>query len=618
MTLAARFRVDPQLAALLGEGYRSSEHALKELVDNAWDADAAVVSVTLPGPLTADAVVVEDDGTGMTEAEIRRDYLAIARSRRSRKGDHTLERHRSVKGRKGIGKFAGLMVSDIMTIESRCRGVCTRLVIKKTDIVAHGTRLTQPERPVNSADQRPEHLGGPGEGRDVTDLEGIDLPLDTRPCALGDHGTIVTLEGLSQVFDPPSPDRLKALLMLEYGRHADFDIAVNGEAIGVEDITGESFSHQAQLDGVGTVLLRFTISEGPKPLRHWGVALRATGKVIAKPMVFGLDSDEEIPPKLLRKVYGELDADGLANSATGDWGDVIETRAFAAVSTWAAQHLKTALSAVYSNEVQLARARLSQQIARRLSQLPEHRRSFAEQHIARLIARSYGEKEERIATVVSLALDAIEQDDYYDVVKAVDAASDKDVATFAAALEAFGLVDLAHMGDQARKRLAFLDRLDELIANRATREQEMHTSLEHNMWVLGAQYAMLASNRTLRRVVEDIGSTPYLGEHGSERPDLLLLSNFSGRHVLIEFKRPSLEITRFHEGQVTAYRDELINKFPGGIDTLLIGRAWARGSDRTNVAAHLTVTSYAALISSARAEIVWLLQQLTENASFAA
>jgi len=38
MAQNAHFRVDPRLAALLGENYRSTEQALKELIDNAWDA----------------------------------------------------------------------------------------------------------------------------------------------------------------------------------------------------------------------------------------------------------------------------------------------------------------------------------------------------------------------------------------------------------------------------------------------------------------------------------------------------------------------------------------------------------------------------------------------------
>jgi hypothetical protein len=47
MTRPAQFRVDPRLASLLGESYRSTEQALKELIDNAWDADVFWFSATL-------------------------------------------------------------------------------------------------------------------------------------------------------------------------------------------------------------------------------------------------------------------------------------------------------------------------------------------------------------------------------------------------------------------------------------------------------------------------------------------------------------------------------------------------------------------------------------------
>jgi hypothetical protein len=47
-----RFQVDSRLATLLSQEYRSTERALKELVDNAWDADADQVSIQLPKPLS--------------------------------------------------------------------------------------------------------------------------------------------------------------------------------------------------------------------------------------------------------------------------------------------------------------------------------------------------------------------------------------------------------------------------------------------------------------------------------------------------------------------------------------------------------------------------------------
>lgn len=51
-----RFQVDSRLATLLSQEYSSSERALKELVDNAWDADAQQVTIVLPKPMSGDPI----------------------------------------------------------------------------------------------------------------------------------------------------------------------------------------------------------------------------------------------------------------------------------------------------------------------------------------------------------------------------------------------------------------------------------------------------------------------------------------------------------------------------------------------------------------------------------
>lgn len=100
-----RFQVDSRLATLLSQEYRSAEHALKELVDNAWDADADQVSIQLPKPLSDEPIVIRDDGAGMTEEELRRHYLTSQRSafgvrrahRRNKSPGQATERNRQVR-----------------------------------------------------------------------------------------------------------------------------------------------------------------------------------------------------------------------------------------------------------------------------------------------------------------------------------------------------------------------------------------------------------------------------------------------------------------------------------------------------------------------------------------
>jgi hypothetical protein len=58
MAKPGHLQIDPRLAAILGEPYRSSEAALKELVDNAWDADAEHVWITLPSAFSDGPIIM--------------------------------------------------------------------------------------------------------------------------------------------------------------------------------------------------------------------------------------------------------------------------------------------------------------------------------------------------------------------------------------------------------------------------------------------------------------------------------------------------------------------------------------------------------------------------------
>lgn len=497
MSEKANFKGDPRLASLLGETYRSTEHAVKELVDNAWDADATTISITLPDPMTADSIVIEDNGSGMTEQEVRNEYLVVANDRRSRKGDRTKQLKRLVKGRKGIGKFAGLMVANVMAIETTARGKTTRVVISKDDLL-------------NAS----------------CDLESIDLPLSITDAADGTSGTKVTLSSLSDRFEFPLPERLKPLLMTEYGREEDVRISVNRVPLGLDDLPGEKFQKDETVPEAGAVKLNFKVSDGGKSLKQAGIAIRVGGKIVGNPSFFGLENDPEIPPKLLKKVYGEVEADGLADSVTADWGDIVEnSKAFHALKPVVQAHLKNAVEEVFKREVNLQRARIQRQINLRLAEMPEHRRRFAQVALEKVMKRFYGESEDKVETVASVILDAFEKDEYWLVLKQIDESKGGDVETFASALEVFGLLDMALMANQAKSRLKVLDHLDDLVRNPATLEKNVHSVIERNLWVLGYDHSLISSNKTLARTIEEYTSAKFTGDRASNAP------TFSSRRI---------------------------------------------------------------------------------------
>lgn len=582
MSRAAHFRVDPRLASLLGETYRSTEQALKELVDNAWDADAESVWITLPDPMTSAPIVIKDDGTGMTEQEVRKEYLAVARDRRSKKGDRTLKKNRLVKGRKGIGKFAGLMAAEVMLLETKARGVATNITIQKADIMAA-----------------------------KTDLEKIDLPVGTAACDPSGHGATITLTHLNQNLSFPKPEILRQLLILEYGREADFKVYVNDDLLDIEDIPGKSFSEEVSLPGVGTVKLRFIIADERRKLKNTGVVVRVGGKTVGKPGYFGLDNSDDIPRKLLQKVYGEIEADGLADDVTADWGAIIEnSKAFQAVEEWVRPHLRQGLNKVYKSEMNLAKARLQKQLDQRLAALPEYRREYAKNALEKIMRRFYGESDERIATVANVVLDALERDEYWQVLNKIEQARHGDVEAFAEALGSFGLVELAVMGQQAINRMRFLDHLEELIRNKDTHEKIVHKALENSLWALGEEYSLLTSNKTLAATVEEYLGKKFTGDRAKKRPDLLLSDSSRDALLLIEFKRPSHTLTRDDKNQAEKYRDDLIPTFSKKIDVLVLGACRKNGLPVAFENGSAKLVSYTEIISSARNRLDWLIKEL--------
>ena len=574
-----RFQVDSRLATLLSQEYPSSERALKELVDNAWDADAERVFITLPKPLSGEPVIIHDDGTGMTEEELRRHYLSIATDRRSRRGERTIGKNRLVKGRKGIGKFAGLMAAATMTLETSARGRLCRFTLRLDE-------LSQ-----------------------VEDIEQLDIGLHSEPCEGELHGTTITLSDLHQGLAYPDANRLRQLLLQDYGRQDDFAITIDGKQLDVDDVSGSYSEAEQELPKAGMMKLRFAISDGKAGLRQPGITLRVDGKAVGRPGFFGLDQRDDFPTKLLRKLYGEVEADGLRDHITAGWDAAVEnSELLQEVEAYIQPILREAFEQQYRREIQLAQARLQKAILARLSALPEHKRVFADRAIKKILDKYYGEPESKVEPIVNVLLEALERSDYRILLEHIADTSPSDVAGIADRLSDFGLAEMAFLVQQAAARQVFLDQLDTLARESATTEAVMHKALERNLWVIGPEYSLFSSNSTLRRQIEDVLGKTYTGDKADKRPDLLLNENLNGQYLLIEFKRPSHALNHADYVQAIGYRHELSKYLSSPIRVLLIGGSRSPDFPSDNREPEVESRIFSQIISTARRQIEWLLR----------
>ena len=108
--------------------------AFSELVANSWDAGATAVHITLPED-NQENIVIEDNGSGMTDGEFQTRWMVIAYNRVAHQGPYIEcessrgKIRRVAYGRNGVGRHSMLCFNDQYEIETWKNGVCNQYLI---------------------------------------------------------------------------------------------------------------------------------------------------------------------------------------------------------------------------------------------------------------------------------------------------------------------------------------------------------------------------------------------------------------------------------------------------------------------------------------------------------
>jgi hypothetical protein len=579
-----RFQVSSRIALLLGESYKRIEQALKELVDNAWDADAKIVCITVPEGLEpVISITIADDGEGMSPEQISKDYLRIARDRRKERGPRTAS-GRQVKGRKGVGKFAGIVIAGHMELMTTQGGRKSTITIDRQEIES-----------------------GP------QDIDRIDVPVVVTEDHPSKHGTTIKLTKTFANINYPTPEALRHALAPEYGRQDLMQILVNGVPLTHLQIRGHVEPKDLNVEGVGVVHAEFVIADRRQLKFHRGIQVRVNGKSIGEPTMFGLDTDELVPDKLLAFVTGELHADCLEDAATScGWTEFLESdRSVAAVFEAAREQLRNELTAVFARQMAAARARYFKKYGTRIDNLPIDKREQASAEIDRILKRHFGE-DERIEESIELLLRSLERDDHFVISRKLLQASATDIATLAEVLSELTLADLAIVAKQTHARLAVLDKIRLMVSDEATLESAVHAAIKNSLWIFGYEFALVSSDQQLSTIVAKVFGGATKSSDDSRRPDLLLLNRYMGRFLLIEFKRPSHTLDWPNKSQAEGYRARL-KPFADPMEIVVLAGKRRPDMEQRHESDRIRLMTYAELISRASSELNWLLGELKRD-----
>ncbi len=279
--------VDKSHLITIGERlYSESIELIRELVNNAYDADATEVDIKM----TDESIEVQDNGSGMDREGLRQ-YFNIGSPEKILKSRSSVY-HRDLVGQFGIGKFASLSACECFEVRTQKGDFAAKVTFDKTEWEKEGDRWNLPLHPL--------------------------LPDGERG-----NGTTVTLLRLKRGFDPEEVVRkivegtpLKAL---------NFVVRLNGLRITPRSLTGHRIPF---LEGTdfgpvhGEIIILPSSTPSPEEL---GIEVKVK-QVTVKREFFGLDHWG----KIASRVQGEVHANFLpvTTDRTGFILDSPEYQAF--------------------------------------------------------------------------------------------------------------------------------------------------------------------------------------------------------------------------------------------------------------------------------------------------
>ena len=185
-----RVTVDKSHLVTIGEKlYAESVELVRELVNNAYDADATHVEVTVAD----DKIVVADNGTGMDLEGLRQYFKVGSQEKLLKNKSEKFQRIRI--GQFGIGKFAALTAAKTFEVDTQKGNFHARVIFDK-------------------------------EAWDSSQSS-WELPLTVSPWdPARENGTLVTLTHLTKKFDRAQVERrlIESVPLMD----PDFDVVLNG------------------------------------------------------------------------------------------------------------------------------------------------------------------------------------------------------------------------------------------------------------------------------------------------------------------------------------------------------------------------------------------------------
>ena len=494
------FFEEDYLVRTLGRIAHDSEVALTELVANSWDAGASLVDITVPG-VRETALVVQDDGHGMSMAQFKGRWMRLGYDRIKHQGvqvEFPPKRstwRRKAYGRNGVGRHGLLCFSDHYEVETWRDGKGAGFEI--------GTQST--ETP-------------------------FKIIKETSFIRAG-HGTRLSVVVERHL---PDADRIREILSARFLHDPEFVVRVNGQSVSLADQSGLIERMPLSISGCPEAEAFVVDStEAAKSTIYQGVAFWVNGRLVGSPSwVIGSEAVIDGRARFAKRYSIVVKtSDGWTGEVEPDWARFKagpKTDAlFEAVRQYAQQVFGKLSSDLVEESSEEALVR-NREDFKGLSQLGRIEvASFARD----LVKANPTVHPDTLSAAVQALINLEKSRGGAGLLEKLTKLDESDIHGLDRLLSQWTVRDALSVLDEIDHRLAVLTAIEKLCGDQATDElHTLHPLVTQARWLFGPEFdsSEYASNVSLRTATAKIFGKKVSTEafaNARQRPDIMVLSD---------------------------------------------------------------------------------------------
>lgn len=522
--------------------------AFSELVANSWDAGATNVWITLPGK-KGEEIIIEDNGTGMTDKEFQQRWMVIAYNRVAHQGEYIeyLSSNGTAKrlayGRNGIGRHAMLCFDNQYTVETWRNGECNRYVIN------------------------------------VDGGESAFSVISHNKYAKEGNGTRLSVKANKRV-----PAKLEVMRTLGYRFLFDpeFSVYVNDEKIEFTQKVVPILIRQITLKSNSSIEISiYQIPDGEKTTAANGIAFWAGGRLVGNlSWIIGDIRVEDARRKFALRHLIVVQADCLIDDVYYDWSQFIKTERVKEVFAAVTRFVREFRVDYYKGKVTEVRKDVIEKNINKIETLSIPALYDLKNFFSNYLEQKPEIDNEELNTIIGALISVLQSRNGMSLLEKLSAMDIEDVDTLNNILDEWSVSDIKDVLDEIDRRLKVINAIEQLCSNPSTDELHvLHPLVSQAKWLFGIEYDNMnyTFNRALTTVLHNIlkgQRKDDVNVNWAKRPDLVIGNDFSlsstcvediddndmlviNKVLIIELKRGGFTIDRQEINQAEEYIDSL-------------------------------------------------------------